>query len=73
MTTRTPILGRVFGGVFGAYFIASLIGKDSGKVLEASPTFEGIPVAATLLIHQAQPHFLKAFPGLEVYFVELFN
>lgn len=34
--------------------------------IAASPTFEGIPVAATLLIHQAYPRFSKAFPGLEL-------
>jgi hypothetical protein len=34
--------------------------------LEASPTFSGVPVAATFLMHQAQTPFENAFPGLEM-------
>ncbi|KAJ3271681.1 hypothetical protein HDV01_006460 [Terramyces sp. JEL0728] len=36
------------------------------KPLEASPTFNGIPLAATFLINQCIPAFNKEFPGLEV-------
>lgn len=35
-------------------------------VLECSPTFNGIPVAATFLLYQAQSIFSNEFPGLEI-------
>lgn len=34
--------------------------------LDASPTFQGVPVASTLLIHQAQAIFASEYPGLEM-------
>ncbi|KAJ3202127.1 hypothetical protein HDU67_000786 [Dinochytrium kinnereticum] len=34
--------------------------------LECSPTYHGVPVAATFLMHQALPVFDKTFPGLEM-------
>ncbi|KAI8909393.1 hypothetical protein DFJ77DRAFT_433484 [Powellomyces hirtus] len=34
--------------------------------IECSPTFQGVPVAATFLMHQALPRFDKKFPGLEL-------
>ncbi|KAJ3412968.1 hypothetical protein HDV05_008683 [Chytridiales sp. JEL 0842] len=34
--------------------------------LECSPTYNGVPVAASFLMHQAHPHFEKQFPGLEM-------
>lgn len=36
------------------------------KRLYQSPTFQGVPVAGTLLIHQATPLLNKQFPGLEI-------
>ncbi|TPX69351.1 hypothetical protein SpCBS45565_g02496 [Spizellomyces sp. 'palustris'] len=41
-----------------------LISRD--RSLECSPTFNGVPVAATFLMHQALPRFEKKFPGLEI-------
>jgi hypothetical protein len=38
----------------------------SSQKIYCSPTFEGVPVSATLLIHQSIPYFEKKFPGLEV-------
>ena len=34
--------------------------------LECSPTFAGVPVAATFLMHQAYAQFESQFPGLEL-------
>ncbi|KAI8824034.1 uncharacterized protein EV422DRAFT_564742 [Fimicolochytrium jonesii] len=34
--------------------------------LDCSPTFQGVPVAATFLMHQALPRFDRQFPGLEL-------
>ncbi|KAJ3181037.1 hypothetical protein HDU85_003739 [Gaertneriomyces sp. JEL0708] len=36
------------------------------KPVECSPTFNGVPVAATFLIHQATPKLDAKFPGLEI-------
>ena len=36
------------------------------KAIECSPTFAGVPVAATFLMHQAYDKFEKEFPGLEL-------
>jgi hypothetical protein len=36
------------------------------RKLECSPTFQGVPVAGTFLIHQSIPYFDKKFPGLEI-------
>ena len=50
----------------GIGYSLHLNSKKTFNTVAASPTFEGIPVAATILIHQAYPHFAKAFPGLEL-------
>ena len=34
--------------------------------IQQSPTYQGIPVAGTLLLDQAHPIFKKQFPGLEL-------
>ncbi|KAJ3157277.1 hypothetical protein HDU89_002689 [Geranomyces variabilis] len=36
------------------------------RPVECSPTFQGVPVAATFLMHQALPRFHRKFPGLEL-------
>jgi hypothetical protein len=36
------------------------------KTIHCSPTFQGVPVAGTFLIHQSIPYFDKKFPGLEI-------
>lgn len=38
----------------------------SRQHFECSPTFNGVPVAATILLYQAQSIFGKEFPGLEI-------
>lgn len=53
---RFPIFAGICTGVF----------ISTRKPLEASPTFNGIPLAATFLINQCIPIFNKKFPGLEV-------
>jgi hypothetical protein len=44
-------------------FVGALI---STQKLHQSPTFQGIPVAGTLLIHQSIPYFQRQFPKLEI-------
>ena len=39
---------------------------QSSTPLSCSPTFSGVPVAATFLMHQAYDLFESAFPGLEM-------
>ena len=46
--------------------ILSLFYTSYKSRLLASPTFGGIPVGATFLMHQGLPIFQKEFPGLEM-------
>ena len=48
-----------------------VIGSSTATILThkktyCSPTFQGVPVAGTFLIHQSIPYITKKFPGLEV-------
>ncbi|KAJ1566468.1 hypothetical protein HK096_001349, partial [Nowakowskiella sp. JEL0078] len=52
---------------------ASILSLSSSAILlaqtselDCSPTFNGVPVAATFLMHQAMPLFDTQFPGLEI-------
>jgi hypothetical protein len=55
ITNVNPLLA---GTIIGTYFTRP-------KYFQ-SPTFQGIPVAGTLLIHQSIPYFQAQFPKLEV-------
>ncbi|TPX44447.1 hypothetical protein SeMB42_g03197 [Synchytrium endobioticum] len=50
----------------GVASIYRLAAPSNGHTLECSPTFNGVPVAATFLMRQAEPVFNKQFPGLEI-------
>ncbi|KAH6573747.1 hypothetical protein BASA50_005133 [Batrachochytrium salamandrivorans] len=65
-------LGFSISVAAGAAVLASSVGvalalftPDSHQI-ECSPLFQGVPVAATFLIHQAIPVVTEALPGLEV-------
>ncbi|TPX32518.1 hypothetical protein SmJEL517_g04346 [Synchytrium microbalum] len=46
---------------------AVILGLTTSKPsIECSPSFNGVPVAATFLMRQAEPIFNKHFPGLEL-------
>jgi hypothetical protein len=49
----------------GGFLIYNLYNRKS-NIIACSPTFEGIPVSATLIIFQAVSHFQKHYPGLEI-------
>lgn len=62
MATRTILHSKLI--VNSALLIGGLGLYMNRNTIKASPTFEGVPVSATLLIHQASPLFYQEFPGL---------
>ncbi|KAH9247263.1 60S ribosomal protein L11 [Batrachochytrium salamandrivorans] len=55
----------VLASSVGVALTLTLFTPDSHQI-ECSPLFQGVPVAATFLIHQAIPVVTEALPGLEV-------
>ncbi|KAJ3006127.1 hypothetical protein HKX48_000293 [Thoreauomyces humboldtii] len=50
----------------GTTLLLLLLSPTTTRPLDCSPTFQGVPVAATFLMHQALPRFDRKFPGLEI-------